>query len=71
MEANKKSRYDDKPKILQQEQNFSNNNNPGKPAQPRFNFFDFSMIPDKDPRAFVPNNKQKTHHDDIHVKNQK
>ena len=69
MEANKKSRYDNKPKILPQEQNF--NNNTGKHAQTRFSFFDYSMIPDKDPRTFVLNNKQKPQHDDVFVKDQK
>ena len=69
-EANKQSRYNNKPKILSQDKN-ANNNNTGKPAQHRFNFFDYSMIPDKDPRAFVSNNKQKTLNDDVFVKDQK
>ena len=64
IEANKQSLYKDKPKILNEEKNF-NNNNTTKPATSRFNFFDYSMIPDKDPRAFTPNNKQRKQHEEI------
>ena len=68
IEANKQSRYNDTPKIISNEERNYNNNNTGKP--PRFNFFDYSMIPDKDPRAFVPNNKQKKQNDAIFGKDQ-
>ena len=66
-EANKQSRFDDKQRITMEERN--NNNNVKKSAQPRFNFFDYSMIPDKDPRAFVPN-KQKKQHEEMFGKDQ-
>jgi len=66
-EANKQSRYDDKQRIAMEERN--NNNNVKKSAQPRFNFFDYSMIPDKDPRAFVPN-KQRKQHEEMFGKDQ-
>ena len=66
-EANKQSRFDDKQRIAMEERN--NNNNMKKSAQPRFNFFDYSMIPDKDPRAFVPN-KQKKQHEEMFGKDQ-
>jgi len=69
-EANKQSRYDDKQKIISNEERNYNNNNMKKSAQPRFNFFDYSMIPDKDPRAFVPNNKQRRQHEEIFGKDQ-
>merc|ERR1712038_1426018 len=61
----KQSRYDDKQKITTNEERNYNNNNVKKSAQPRFNFFDYSMIPDKDPRAFVPNNKHRKQHEEI------
>ena len=66
MEANKQSRYEEKPKTSTlNEKNFNNNNNVGKHAQGRFNFFDYSMIPDKDPKAFVSKNKMKKQHEEL------